>query len=71
MSWAGHVARTGEERNVYNVLVGKPEGKKPLGKPRCRREDGIRIDLRREIVWGGGVWSGFIWLELGTTGRLS
>jgi hypothetical protein len=40
------VARTGEERNVYRVLMGKPEGKRPLGKPRCRWEDGIRMDLR-------------------------
>jgi hypothetical protein len=36
MRWAGHVARMGEERKVYKVLVGKPEGKRPLGRPRCR-----------------------------------
>jgi hypothetical protein len=42
----------GEGRNVYRVLVGKPEGKKPLGRPRSRCEDGIRMDLR-EIGWGG------------------
>jgi hypothetical protein len=41
----------GEERNVYRVLMGKPEGKRPLGRPRRRREDGIRMDLR-EIGWG-------------------
>jgi hypothetical protein len=41
----------GEEINVYRVLVGKPEGKRPLGRQRCRREDGIRMDLR-EIDWG-------------------
>jgi hypothetical protein len=46
MRWAGHVARVGEERKVYKVLVGKPEGKRPLGRPRRRWEDGIRIDLR-------------------------
>jgi hypothetical protein len=46
----------GEGRNVYRVLVGKPEGKRPLRRPRCRWEDGIKIDLR-EISWG--VWSGF------------
>jgi hypothetical protein len=51
MRWAGHVSRMGEERNVYKVLVGKPQGKRPLGRP-CRRcEDGIRMDLR-EIGWG-------------------
>jgi hypothetical protein len=45
MRWAGHVARMGEERKVYNVLLGKPEGKRPLGRARCRWEDGIRMDL--------------------------
>jgi hypothetical protein len=45
----------GERRNVYRVLMGKPEGKRPLGKPRRRREDGIRIDLR-EIGWGSVDW---------------
>jgi hypothetical protein len=44
----------GEERKVYRVLVGKPEGKRPLGRPRRRWEDGIRMDLR-EIGFGGGV----------------
>jgi hypothetical protein len=42
MRWAGHVAHMGEERKVYKVLVGEPEGKRPLGRPRCRCEDGIR-----------------------------
>jgi hypothetical protein len=46
MMWAGHVARMGQERKVYRVLVGKPEGKIPLGRPRRRWEDGIRMDLR-------------------------
>jgi hypothetical protein len=45
MKWAGHVARMGEERKVYKVLVGKPEGKRPLGRPRHRWEDGVRMDL--------------------------
>jgi hypothetical protein len=45
MRWAGHVARIGEERKVYKVLVGKPEGKRPLGRRRRRWEDGIRTDL--------------------------
>jgi hypothetical protein len=52
MKWAGHVAHMGEGRNVYRVLVGKPEGKRSLERPRRRWEDGIRMDLR-EI--GGGV----------------
>jgi hypothetical protein len=47
MRWAGHVARVGEERKVYKVLVGKPEGKIPLERPRRRWEDGIRMDLRK------------------------
>jgi len=52
MRWAGHVARMGEGRSVYWVLVGKPEGKKPLGRPRCRWEDGIKMDLQ-EVGCGG------------------
>jgi hypothetical protein len=47
MRWAGHVARMGEERKVSKVLVGKPKGKIPLGRPRRRWEDGIRMDLRK------------------------
>jgi len=49
------VARMGEERKVYKVLVGKPEGKRPLGRPRRRWEDGIRMDLGR-LAWGGVDW---------------
>jgi hypothetical protein len=52
MRWAGRVARMGEGRNVYRVLVGKPEGKRPLGRPRRRWEDLIKMDLG-EISWGG------------------
>jgi hypothetical protein len=52
---------------VYKVLVGKPEGKRPLGRPRCRWEDGIRMDLRD---MGRGVWIGFDWLSIGTGGEL-
>jgi hypothetical protein len=51
MRWAGHVAHMGEGRNVSRVLVGKPEGKRPLRRPRCRWEDGIKKELR-EIGWG-------------------
>ena len=46
MRWAGHVARISEERGVYRVLVGKPVGKRPLGRPRRRWVDNIRMDLR-------------------------
>jgi len=46
MGWVGHVARMGEERGVYKVLVGKPEGKRPLGRPRHRWVDNIRMDLQ-------------------------
>jgi hypothetical protein len=55
MRWAGHVARMGDDRKVYKVLVGKPEGKTPLGRPRRRWEDGIRMDIR-EIGLGGVDW---------------
>jgi hypothetical protein len=54
MRWAGHVARMGEGRKLYRVLVGKPEGKRPLGRASRIGEDGIRMDLW-EIGWGGGV----------------
>jgi hypothetical protein len=57
----------GEGRNVYRVLVGKPEGKRPLERPKRRWEDGIRMH-HREIGWG--VWSGFTWLRIGTVGGL-
>jgi hypothetical protein len=43
--WVGHVACMGEERKVYKILVGKPEGKRPLRRPRRRWEDGVRMDL--------------------------
>jgi len=46
MRWAGHVARMGEERGVYRVLVGKPEGRRPTGRPRRRCVDNIRMDLQ-------------------------
>jgi len=56
MRWAGHVARMGEGRGVYRVLVGKPEGKRPLGRPRCRWEDNIKTDLQ-EVGGGCGDWT--------------
>ena len=66
---AGHVARIGERRVVYRVLVRKFEGKRPLGKPRRRREDNINMDLQ-EVGWGRAE-TGLIWLRIGTSdGRL-
>jgi hypothetical protein len=55
----------GEERKVYRVLVGKPEGQRPLGKPRCRREDGIRMDLRKM------GWRGMDCIQLAQDSRVS
>jgi len=55
MRWAGHVVRMGERRGVYRVLVGKPEGKKPLGRPRRRWENNIKMDLQ-EVGCGGVDW---------------
>jgi len=55
MRWAGHVARMGEGRWVQRVLMGKPEGKRPLGRPRRRWEDNIKIDLK-EVGGGCGDW---------------
>jgi hypothetical protein len=57
----------GEERKVYKVFVGKPERKRPLGRPRRGWEDGIRMIVGR-LVWG--VWIGFDWLRIGTDGGL-
>jgi hypothetical protein len=58
MRWAGHVARMGEKRNAYRLLVGKPEGKRSLGRPRRRWMDNIKMDLGGEIGWGGMDWIG-------------
>jgi hypothetical protein len=70
MRWAGHVAGMGEGRKACRVLVGKPEGKRPLGRRRRRWEDGIRMDLG-EIVWGGGGAVEWVaWLRIGTGGGL-
>jgi len=55
MRWAGHVACMGKRRGVYRVLVGKPEGKRPLGRPRRRWEDNIKMDLQ-EVGCGGMDW---------------
>ena len=58
MRWAGHIARIGEGRGMYRVLVGKPEGKRPLGRPRHRWEDNIKMDLQE---MGCGVMD---WIDL-------
>ena len=57
MRWAGHVAHMGKERGVYRVLVGKPEGKRPVGRPRRRWVDNIRMDLQ-EVGCGYMDWIG-------------
>jgi hypothetical protein len=61
--WVGHVAQMGEERGVYRVLVGKHERKGPLGRPRHRWKDNIRMNLQ-EV--GCGVWTGLGWLRIET-----
>jgi hypothetical protein len=55
LRWAEHIARTGEGRDVYRVLAGKPEGKRPLGRPRRRWEDNIKMD-NQEVRCGGMDW---------------
>ena len=59
MRWVGHVACMGEDNGVHRVLVGKPEGKRPLGRPRSRWEDNMKMDLQ-EVGGGRGDW-----MELG------
>jgi hypothetical protein len=58
MRWAGHVARMGEGRGVYRILVGTPEGKRPLGRPRPRWKDNIKLDLRKLGIDGAN------WMQL-------
>jgi hypothetical protein len=68
IKWSGHVACMGGiMRNSYKILVGKPEGKRPLGRLNYRWEDNIKMNLT-EI--GFGVWLGFMWLRIGTCGVL-
>jgi hypothetical protein len=57
MRWAGHLARMGEKRNAYRLLVGKPEGRRPLGRPRRKWVDDDRMDLV-EVGWGDVDWIG-------------
>ena len=67
LRWAGHVARMEQSRNAYRVLVGKPEGKRPLGRPRHTWEDNIKIDLRK-VGCDPGDWIDLA--EIGTNGEL-
>jgi hypothetical protein len=68
MRWAGHVARIGENRNVYRLLVGKPERKRPLGRPRRRWMDNIKMDLLEiglnVVDWIGLPLDGYRWRAL-------
>jgi hypothetical protein len=65
MRRVGHVARKGEKRNAYRLLMGKPEGKMPLVRPRRRWLDNVRVDLV-----DGVMWTGLVWLRIGTGGEL-
>jgi hypothetical protein len=68
MRWAGYIARMGN-RNTYRILVRKPEGKRPIGRSRCRWVENIKMDLR-DIRWSEMDWTASIWLTIGTNGRL-
>jgi hypothetical protein len=67
MRWAGHITLMGEGRGVYRVLVGRPEGKRPLGRPRRRWKDNIKMELREQ---GSMVRPGFSWLRIEPSGGL-
>jgi hypothetical protein len=67
MRWAGHVASMGEGRGAYRILLGRPEGRRPLGRPRRRWENDIKMVLQ-EVGWG--AWTGLGWLRIGTGGGL-
>jgi hypothetical protein len=66
MRWVGHVAHMAEKKNVYKILIGKPEGKRPLRRHRCRWEENIKKDLKERR----GGWTGFIWFRIGISGVL-
>jgi hypothetical protein len=55
----------GKRKGAYRVLVGKPEGKRPIGRPKCRWQDNTQMDLK---IVGRGSWTGLIWLRMGTGG---
>jgi hypothetical protein len=65
----GPCSTNGEKRNAHRLLVGNPEGKRPLGRPRRRWVDNIRMDLG-EVGWGHVMWTGLVWLRIGTGGEL-
>jgi hypothetical protein len=67
MRWVGHVARMGEKRNAYRLLVRKPEGKRPLGRRRLGGWIILGWILER---WDGVMWTGLVWLRIGTGGEL-
>jgi hypothetical protein len=67
MSWEGHVTRMGERRTAYRILVGRPDGRSPIGKPRSRWDYNIKTDLQK---LGWRAWTGLIWLRVGTGGGL-
>jgi hypothetical protein len=67
MRWAGHVARMVEGRGAYRILVGRPEGRRPLGRPRRKWEIILKWIFKK---WDGGIWTGLIWLRIGTCGGL-
>jgi hypothetical protein len=66
IKWAEHVAGIEEKRNAYRLLVGKPEEKIPLGRPRRRLVDSIRILSWILERWDGVMWTGLVWLRIGT-----
>jgi hypothetical protein len=65
--WGGHVARMEEKRNAYRLLMGEPEGKRPLGRPRLVGWIILGWILER---WDGVMWTGLVWLRIGTGGEL-
>ena len=67
MRWVWHAARTGERIGAYRVLMGRPERMRPLGRPGRKWEDNVKLYLQE---MGGGIWSGLIWLRIGTGGGL-
>jgi hypothetical protein len=69
MRWEAHVTRMGDKRYAHWIVVGKPEGKRPLGRPRRWWVDYIKMYLT-EIGWGGLDWIGLIWLRIGIRGGL-
>ena len=66
LRWAGHVAKMEEGRSVFKIVTGKPTGKRPLGRPRCRWQDTIRMDLK-EIGVNTRNW--LVWLRIGIIGE--